>query len=364
MRYLAGHPGLAGHSFIEDPARWLTEADLMSEAKTCNKIRAKSKKMGIPAVIGMESKGEISTCSFEDYALLYGSVLETHTNGEGVCGAPDSQISAFPSSRDPPKVLFDELNIWGHTFNRIRGLQLPDVLQRLQPSANLLITVREPVDVVYSAYNHFAPSVLEVKTSPEHFDSFIRSLVSAWTAHNCDAMNYRTCLPAELEAAGFWVARAMYSKYLAAWLEHFGCSRVHLFDVSVDPMQEVRRLYDFIGLPNDDAADRVTRSNYMLLEQSTAASENNTDGSGLNAQQRNNSTTHAGWANSMNKNTYAPMLEPTRKFLREFFVPYNREVCDLMDQYPCVEVPLFRQHCSSGAKRVAVDSQITANVNK
>lgn len=223
-------------------------------------------------------------------------------------------------------MLFDELNIWAHTFNRIRGLQLPDVLQRLQPSANLLITVREPVDVVYSAYNHFAPSALQVKTSPEHFDLFIRSLVSAWTAHNCDATNCRTCLSAELEAPGFWLARAMYSKYLAAWLEHFGCSRVHLFDVSVDPMQEVRRLYDFIGLPNDDAADRVTRSNYILLEQSTAASENNTVDRGLIAQQRNNSTTQTRSsekqrANSMNKNTYAPMLESTRKFLRDFFYP-------------------------------------------
>jgi hypothetical protein len=132
---------------------------------------------------------------------------------------------------------------------------------------------------------------------PEHFDELMRNLTKAWTNNNCTPKTYRSCLPSsELASAGDWLSRAIYSEHLTEWLDQFGCSQVHLSDVTEDPLTAVNSLYEFMGVPNEEAAWAAVSEVYSLLNATQVA----------NAESNNNSQTRSR-KNAMNKASYAPM---------------------------------------------------------
>ena len=126
----------------------------------------------------------------------------------------------------------------------------------------------------------------------------------------------------------------MYARYLSRWLDYFPCNQLHIFDVSVDARSEVERLYEFMGVPNTQAAGDVTASTYSLLEPST-----NDVGEPPERESR--------LGNAMNKATYGKMLDETRIYLQEFFEPYQLELCDLMKKHSCLDVPQISMSCHS-----------------
>mmetsp|Transcript_15567 Transcript_15567/g.31494 ORF Transcript_15567/g.31494 Transcript_15567/m.31494 type:complete len:556 (+) Transcript_15567:3-1670(+) len=320
MRYLAGNPGLAHSPHVEDPVRWLTDSTLATEEKKCNELREKDKAKphyhGYPDPIYInqhETSRALSTCSFTDYTLLHGKF----TTNEGFCF--DGKVPM----KGVQKPLFDEMVIWEHGSSKVRGVGLPDLFHRLQPSARMLITIRDAVDVFYSAYNHFGEFGNTAK-SPEHFHAFARDLTRIWAEAGCTVANFRTCLPPEFVQGGSWLSRALYSEHLPLWLDSFGCSQIHLFDVSVDPYEEVQRLYDFMGTPDNRAAFNVTRATYRVQEVTKQYSTG---------------------SNALNKNSYGSMLDDTRVQLEDFYLPYNRDLCDLIEVHECLRVPLFERYC-------------------
>jgi hypothetical protein len=338
------HPGTANVSFVEDSVRWLTDSKLNKESTQCSvqqrqmREEATAGTLEGPAYVvrSIVKKGEkerdISTCSFEDYALLYG---QTVTGNQDRCQSTDD-LSKHASLSTP---LFDEMNIWGKTFDKVRGTPLPELFNRWQPSAKILVTVRPSVDVVYSAYNHFGvfkqPGVIK---GPEHFDELMRNLTEAWTNNNCTPKTYRSCLPSsELASAGDWLSRAIYSEYLTEWLDQFGCSQVHLSDVTEDPLTAVNSLYEFMGVPNEEAARAAVSEVYSLLNATQVAK----------TESNNNNQTRSR-KNAMNKASYAAMLQDTRDRLSQFFQPYDRNLCnEMMKKYPCLKkVQLFNRQCA------------------
>ena len=50
----------------------------------------------------------------------------------------------------------------------------------------------------------------------------------------------------------------MYREHLPLWLDTFGCSNIHLLDSSVDGFEEVKRLFEFVGVPDVKTAYNVT----------------------------------------------------------------------------------------------------------
>lgn len=156
-------------------------------------------------------------------------------------------------------MLFDEFVIWDSTFSTVRGLPLPSVLKMMQPDARLLVTVRDPVDVAYSAYNHFGIFEGNVK-GPEHYEAFIGNLTESWLEEKCHPGNYKTCLPEEYRSFGSYVARPMYSTYIRKWLESFDCEGLHVFDVSAEGSKSVANLYRFMNAEDNKLAKKVTAS--------------------------------------------------------------------------------------------------------
>ena len=397
MRFLGGHPGLDHTPYVDDPARWLTDSARGIDGEKCKKLRreslllttghnnTKSSRDGNgslqmeerPVFLAkkMSPRGtqRISTCSFKDYTLLHGQhrVTPRYDRKEQLPTGTESSSSQPFTSSNPPSLatdndgrslnaldnnrpMFDELSIWDKTFHEIRGTGLPELLQRLQPSANLLITVKSSVEVFYSIYNHVydiggrddAGGVGNDHTNvkgPRHFDDLARELTNEWVSKNCTAANHMTCLPKNLVEPGSWLSRTMYSQYLPRWLDQFGCSKMHLFDVSEDTFQAVNSLYDFMGVPELDVASQVTNEghSYSLVRQGGGANrEESKSGeapvtNGASLQQLNVHT---------NK-SYEPMLAATKFHLEEFFSSYYAEMCSLMVKYPCLRVPLFLQHC-------------------
>mmetsp|Transcript_21839 Transcript_21839/g.62225 ORF Transcript_21839/g.62225 Transcript_21839/m.62225 type:complete len:214 (+) Transcript_21839:401-1042(+) len=212
----------------------------------------------------------------------------------------------------------------------------------MQPQANLLVTIRNSVDVTYSAYNHFGVFPDGVK-GPDHFDAFIRKLIRVWTDKQCTVDNYHQCLPSDMVKSGGWLSRAMYSKYLPAWLSHFQCSQLHLFDVSVDPRTEVGRMYEFIGMPNEAAASNITQTTYVLQANATAAKDY--------GERRGK--------NPMNKAIYDPMLNRTRTYLDAYFGAFGEELCDLVVRYPCIAIPLFTRKCKGSGDASAASGALS-----
>jgi len=328
--YLEDHPEISGNYKI-DPTNWLTDTATDKQIKTCKEL-AKDKLPGIIQKEDVEDSRIITTCSLEDYSVHYGRQV----NEQGVTcqNGLNTQAALKP--------LFDELSIWDYTFDHIRGVQLPELLHRLQPEARIIVSVRNPADVVYSAYlasSHFLPE----NKDPEHFDLFIRNITQTWTSLQCTPSNYRKCLPIEQVKVGNWLARSMYSRHLEQWLRHFSCSHVHIFDSSNDIVDgELRRLSRFMGIPFANktmnttvlqASHDLVTNNFHLLSNTTT----NTDADELSELLSESNVTKI----------YAGMKEETKEYLNAFYEPYQKEACDFLRKYPCVRAPMFQKFCSN-----------------
>jgi hypothetical protein len=378
LKYLSYNPGLARTPYMEDPTRWLTDAPSSTHVVQCQKKRQqmieeryshhgynnKNDDLYLPEPVVLGKKAttnnrktqHIATCSFQDYSLLYGQ-YSSPVNGSETCSSvlastlpswSGSSLSTTDNTTtdlllDRPK--YDEMVIWEKTFHTIRGTPLPELFRLMQPSANLLVTVRSPVSVTYSAYHHFGVFEEGIVKGPEHFHDLMQTLTTAWTLKDCTASNFLTCLPRDLVKAGSWLSRGMYSKYLPPWLEQFGCSQLHVFDVSDDPFREVKRLYDFLGVPNDDIARTATADTIQILHPTVPAQET-VEAEASSVAANSSTTTEERYNNFLNKGTYPPMWNRTRDHLEAFFDPFYKELCNLQLQYPCLDVPLFRRHCA------------------
>ena len=299
---MAGHPQLVSTGFFEDQFRWLTEQELHSEMKSCDSLRAEYQSLDSgkqTPVFLRYSKRKIATCSFADYTLQNGEIatmLDMEACSDGIM-----------MSDELSRPVFDEMVIWEHTFQRIRGITLPEVLALMQPSGKIIVSVRESVDVTYSAYNHFGPQTMKdvdrEEFGPEHFAYLVDEMIEAWTKFECTPANYRTRLPKHLVDAGSWFARGMYSRYLKAWLGSFDCqTQVHIFDVSADPSEEVQRLFTFMGVPDESTAREVTKDAYVILSQQET--EDDSVGRAVSSGKRENTF--------MNKRSHMPMYDETR----------------------------------------------------
>jgi hypothetical protein len=397
MNYLKHHPGLAGTRFIEDRGRWLTNEMPKTFVQQCHQDRQKEESQQVllastttttttthtlfspprrPMFVPNGKKNSnpetvraVSTCSFEDYTRLYGQYSGANDrtcqkNSKSSSNDDNNQQYNINTSIDHhrpvglDRPMFDELVIWEMTWSKPFGtsLTLPQLFHLLQPSGHLLITVRDSIDVTYSAYNHFGARLYGKDVQgPLHFDHLMRKVVQLWTDRHCTLLTLGDCLPQELVLPGRWLSRSMYSKNIPAWLESFGCAQVHLFDVSMDPLTAVAGLYEVMGVPNQDVAQSATACTYQLQNDEAANETRIKEGrNGGRPRRLRNDDNKSNVCNEgersknfINKAAYEPMLSTTRSFLEDFFASYYAELCGLMTQYPCLAVPLFLQHCTS-----------------
>jgi len=161
------------------------------------------------------------------------------------------------------------------------------------------------------------------------------NLTRSWLERECHPGNYKTCLPEEYRSFGSYVARPMYSVYLRRWLESFDCEGLHVFDVSAEGTKSVGNLYRFMDAEDDRLAKKITASvSHIKTSNATKTGEKDEK---------------KARSNELNKSSYSPMTEGTRKLLRDFYSPYNRELCELVANHACLDVELFRGLCEASS---------------
>jgi len=393
MRYMQGHHRLMSTGYVEDQLDWLSgrwekEDRLQCDDRNDQTSTASSETNNESAIhlVHQNMKG-IGTCTFRDYAMLNGAVAlsqaaeknamsKGHTHQHSSTSANETfqqtferevktaerkkakhEPTAMTYRRVEPhrsracdgrgfaavsKPIFDETAIWDNTFDQIKGLPLHQLFALVQPTARMLITVRDPVDVAYSAYNHFGPETLKLPRTalgPEHFDSLVANFTKVWADSACGPETLHTCLPNAMVGVrvGSWFARGMYSRYLQAWLGSFTCEQVHLVDITRQPLDMVQRLFEFMDVSDEAAAKRVTGHAYQASKGRPLSQNKHAESEFLNTRSYN-----------------GVMLNETRSRLQTFYEPYQQELCSMMERRPrchSLRIPLFMNGCLAMQQR-------------
>jgi hypothetical protein len=120
-------------------------------------------------------------------------------------------------------------------------VEAPNRAVAYNPAFKVIVSLRDPIERAYSNHLHLIRLGL-IKGMDKSFEHGIRN-------------------------NPMYLHQSSYAKHLGRWLGAFRRERVHVVlqeDVSVDPVGEMRRMFDFLGVDRDagslPAKDRVNRS--------------------------------------------------------------------------------------------------------
>lgn len=319
MKYLSQNPGVRNSPHINDKARWLTGEYTAAEVRRCTKkkklsLASTNVYAGAPEPIYVLAKGKdmernvllppegasATTCSLDDYLILHGKrvssgwchtgTLSSHAHGEGT--------------------MVDDLAIWNSSSSNNRGTPIPELLNLIQPTSNLVVVVGDLTDWIFEQYNKPKLEGQATKT-PHEFNELMKRATALWWDKGCTVSNFSTCLPADLVEPGKWLARTMHGDRLMSWLDVYTCSRLQIFDTSdADVFQQVSSLYTFAGVPDNQAAHSAS-----LIR------------------------------DDLPPTVQEQMLDETRILLEKFVLKSNQAICDNMKKFECLGVPFFEAMC-------------------
>jgi sulfotransferase family protein len=177
------------------------------------------------------------------------------------------------------------------TASYLTGHWVPGRVRRLLPDVKLIVTLRNPVDRAYSAFQMSRRERLEECESFEQALSLEPQRLAGELERARSDPSYNPPLPPPL---GYWsyLHRSRYADHVERWLELFGQEQVLFLrfeDLVADPSSALARVYGFLGLPPHRA---------QALHKLNAA-------------------------------TYSEMSPRTRAELVEHFRPYNQRLRDL-----------------------------------
>ena len=138
---------------------------------------------------------------------------------------------------------------------------LPRILQVVVPGAKFVVIMREPLRRLYSEYWYFSeePGGDRTGLSNQHFHTCVKMAIEKF--QTClQTRSLSTCVqehdlsPSIEQPCGQHVRLAVgvYYVYIRRWMKFFPEDRflfVRLEDLSRDPFQVLRHVWDFLGLP-------------------------------------------------------------------------------------------------------------------
>ncbi len=177
------------------------------------------------------------------------------------------------------------------TASYLTGYWVPGRVRQVVPDVKLIVTLRNPVDRAYSAFQMSRRERLEECESFEEALSLEPERLAGELERTRSDPRYNPPLPPPL---GYWsyLHRSRYADHVARWLELFRREQILFLrfeDLVADPLGELDRIYGFLGLPPHRA---------LQLRKLNAA-------------------------------TYSEMSSRTRAELVEHFRPYNQRLRDL-----------------------------------
>lgn len=131
------------------------------------------------------------------------------------------------------------------------GFHVPDRVHRVVPEAKLIISLRDPIDRAYSAFQMSRREGLE---DQESFEAAL-ALEAERLAPEEDRVRrdpyYNPPPPAPL---GYWsyLQRSRYAEHVARWLERFPREQILFLkfeEMAADPQGALDQVYAFLGLP-------------------------------------------------------------------------------------------------------------------
>jgi hypothetical protein len=178
------------------------------------------------------------------------------------------------------------------TASYLTGHWVPARVHKLIPDVKLIVTLRNPIDRAYSAFQMSRREGLEPCESFEQAIALEAQRLQPELERTRRDPRYNPPLPPPL---GYWsyLHRSRYAEHLERWLELFPLHQFHFVrfeDLVVDPQRTLDRVYEFLGLPPHQ---------------------------------------HAGFR-KLNAGDYSDAVsEATRAHLREHFRPLNQRLAEL-----------------------------------
>jgi len=187
-----------------------------------------------------------------------------------------------PMRKDGKKVITGEASPY-YLFHP----QAPHRASITVPDTKLIALLRNPVDRAYSAYHHRVRNGEEDLSFEEALEAELERTSGELEKLISDG-SYRSRPYAKYT----YLLRGIYVEQLKRWHEHFDPEQLLVLrseDLFTNPVEGVRRVQEFLGLPKHDIA--ITAS---------------TEG--------------------RNRRHYQPMAPSTRRRLEDFFEPHNRKL--------------------------------------
>lgn len=177
------------------------------------------------------------------------------------------------------------------TASYLTGYWVPGRVRQVVPDVKLIVTLRNPIDRAYSAFQMSRRERLEECESFEQAIALEAERLAGELERVHSNPRYNPPLPPPL---GYWsyLHRSRYADHVASWLEQFPREQLLFLrfeDLAVDPSGALEEVHSFLGLP----------------------------------------PYRGGELRKLNAATYAEMNPSTRAELVEHFRPYNQRLREL-----------------------------------
>ncbi len=177
------------------------------------------------------------------------------------------------------------------TASYLTGYWVPERVRRVVPEVKLIVTLRNPIDRAFSAFQMSRRERLEECESFEQAIALEGERLAGELERVHSDPRYNPPLPPPL---GYWsyLQRSRYAEHVARWLEVFPREQMLFLrfeDIVADPSGALERAHSFLGLPPHPAGE----------------------------------------LRKLNAGSYEAMSPQTRAELVEYFRPHNQRLCEL-----------------------------------
>ncbi|XP_070833621.1 carbohydrate sulfotransferase 15-like [Chaetodon trifascialis] len=182
------------------------------------------------------------------------------------------------------------------------GFLTQDFIHTLQPSAKLIVILRDPVERLYSDYLYFRTDKKSVKDFHQKVMNCLQLFQSCLSEQSLRSCVYDRSL---LDSMPMRLYVGLYVVFLLDWLTVFHQDQIlvlRLEDYSADLRATLQKAFDFLGL-----SPLSVELEEEVMKKRVANSRR------------------------MKDRKLGPMLPATRDLLREFYQPFNRKLANLLN---------------------------------
>jgi hypothetical protein len=161
------------------------------------------------------------------------------------------------------------------TASYLTGHWVPGRVRRLLPDVKLIVTLRNPVDRAYSAFQMSRRERLEECASFEQAIALEEERLAGELERVRRDPRYNPPLPPPL---GYWsyLHRSRYADHVARWLEAFPREQMLFLrfeDLAADPWGSLARVHAFLGLPPHRGGElrKLNAASYTEMDPRTRA---------------------------------------------------------------------------------------------